>query len=300
MRLKCKENELYGELHFNHSLQKMNSWKVGGASDCFYSPADISDLSYFLCHCIDDEPVIFLGLGSNVLIRDVGVRGVVIATCGVLSGIKQVDRETVCAEAGVTCARLARYCGKRGLGGLEFLAGVPGTVGGALAMNAGAFGSEIWERVTMVEMIDRQGRLYQRIPAEFDVDYRSVRWRREEWFVAGYFKLPPELAEQLHNTMRNLLKRRNASQPVSQFNCGSVFRNPKNDYAGHLIEICGLKGYTIGDAQVSEEHANFIINNGNASAADIERLIYHMQSVVAQKTGIELTLEVKIIGGERC
>lgn len=298
MRLNYDEARLHGKLRFDYPLRRSNSWRVGGPSDCFYIPASIEDLSCFLRCCVDNQPVTFLGLGSNVLIRDSGVRGVVISTYRALNRIEQLDLQTMRAEAGVSCVRLARYCAREDLGGLEFLAGVPGTVGGALAMNAGAFGGEIWDRVVAIETIDRHGRCQWRAPAQFRIGYRSVRMQWQEWFVAGHFRLSPQPAGQPNRRIRELLKLRHASQPLGQFSCGSVFRNPENDHAARLIEFCGLKRHVVGDAQVSAIHANFIINRGNASAADIERLVHHIQAVVADKTGVVLLPEVKIIGDE--
>ena len=189
-------------------MQQFNSWKVGGASDCFYTPADIVDLSYFLGHCVGDEPITFLGLGSNVLVRDAGVQGVVIAMRGVLTEIKQLDQTTVRVEAGVTCARLARYCCRQKLSGVEFFAGVPGTVGGALAMNAGAFGSETWEKVIAVETINRCGELNRREPKEFEIAYRHILTPHEEWFIAGEFKLSSQDSDQSDKKMRAMLRQK--------------------------------------------------------------------------------------------
>ena len=302
MQLRCDSQNLKGKLFFDYNLQNLNSWRVGGASDCFYTPSDVDDLSFFLEHCIGDEAVVCLGLGSNVLIRDEGVRGVVISMSGAFSSIKYHEDEVcVRAESGVPCAKLARFCAAHGLQGLEFLAGVPGTVGGALAMNAGAFGSETWQCVDRVQLINRRGEVHTRTSAAFDIDYRSVAMQKDTWFVAGYFKVQPDgEPEILHRMIRDSLRKRNSTQPVGKFNCGSVFKNPQHDYAARLIESCGLKCFAIGGAQVSSKHANFIINQDNASATDIENLIKYIQKMVAQKTGIKLELEVKIIGGNKC
>ena len=297
VQLRCNTAELRGGLHFNHALSRLNSWRVGGSSDCFYAPSDVEDLSFFLKRCVGDESVTCLGLGSNVLVRDGGVRGIVISMRGALVNIQQTAEQQVRAEAGVTCSRLARYCASRGLEGLEFLASVPGTVGGALAMNAGAFGGEIWERVQTAETINRRGEIYRRYPDEFNVAYRSVTMSREEWFIAGHFALKAgKQPGELKHRIREHLRKRGESQPLGVLNCGSVFKNPPGTYAARLIEQCELKACAVGDAQVSSKHANFIVNRGNATADDIEALIKRIQDVVAANTGIRLEPEVRIIG----
>ncbi len=297
-RLDCDTAALRGSLHFDRPLSEWNSWRVGGRSDCFYIPSGIEDFAFFLSRCVGDRPVTCIGLGSNLLVRDGGVRGIVVSLRDGLGKITH-SGAAVYAQAGATCARLARYCAKHGLAGLEFIVGVPGTVGGALAMNAGAFGGEIWERVVAVDTVDRRGRVRTTGADAFDVGYRTVKIPDGQWFVAGHFELsagadPGELKERI----AGFLKRRKAEQPLQQPSCGSVFKNPDNASAARLIEECGLKEHVIGGAQVSARHANFIVNRGDASAAEIEALIRHVQSTVARETGVELQTEVKIIGEE--
>ena len=300
MRLQCDETALQGQLHFDHALRKLNSWGVGGCCDCFYAPSSVNDLQYFLQNCIDDrQPVRCLGLGSNVLIRDGGIRGVVISLRNQLGVVRHKDCE-VMAEAGASCARLARYGAEHGLSGLEFLVGVPGTVGGALFMNAGAFGRSVWDYVTRVETIDRSGALHHRTTDDFSVAYRQVKGRPDEWFVRGHFILDHETAGDGQKKIRALLKRRRAMQPIGQLSCGSVFRNPQGDYAARLIEACGLKSHRIGGAQVSDKHANFIINTGRATSAEIEALIAYLRKTVLSKTGVELMPEVHVVGEKLC
>ena len=307
MQLNCDTRSLRGSLSYNQDLRRMNSWRTGGMSECFYIPADITDLSFFLEHCAGDHPITCLGMGSNVLVRDGGVPGIMLSLKGALDDIRRIGATEVCAEAGTACAKLARYCVTQGLAGLEFLAGVPGTVGGALAMNAGAFGHEIWQYVSKVDLVRRDGEVVTNSAAEFTSDYREVRMPlvkdekpQQQWFVAGYFNLTAGDPEQLQRQIKQLLKKRNDTQPIGKANCGSVFRNPPNDHAARLIESCGLKGYAIGGACVSDKHANFINNQGNASASDIEALIRYVQDTVKQQTGIQLIPEVKIIGGTIC
>jgi UDP-N-acetylmuramate dehydrogenase len=240
--------------------------------------------------------VTLLGLGSNTLVRDGGVEGVVVITQGALNKLEYTDTQEVRAEAGVASAQLARSTARTGFAGLEFMAGIPGTVGGALAMNAGCFGGEIWRFVRRVETINHHGEIKIRSLDDFKVGYRSVVRPDGEWFVAGHFSLQPGDKEKSLNDIRELLEKRNHSQPTGTANCGSVFRNPPGTYAGKLIEECGLKGQYLGGACVSEKHANFILNDKNATSADIENLIAKIGAVVEEKTGITLIPEVCIIG----
>jgi UDP-N-acetylmuramate dehydrogenase len=237
-----------------------------------------------------------MGLGSNLLIRDGGVRGTVISLHGALTELSNTARHMVRSEAGVPCAKVARFAAKAGLTGAEFLAGIPGTMGGALAMNAGAFGGETWQRVEVVETVNRLGVIHHRRPEEFQIFYRRVILPEEEWFVAVHLRLQIGEADISLRKIKSLLSRRSRHQPTGVASCGSVFRNPTNDYAARLIEVTGLKGYEIGGARVSEKHANFIINTGNATAADIEALIEYVQLRVQQTHGIQLKLEVHIVG----
>jgi UDP-N-acetylmuramate dehydrogenase len=287
-----------GRLLRNEPLARYTSWRTGGAADYFYIPAGLDDLSTFLSTLVQGEPVCFIGLGSNLLVRDGGVRGTVVLMHNVLTELR-MDDGMLYAEAGVTCAKLARYAARQQLHGAEFMAGIPGTVGGALAMNAGCHGGETWDAVARVQTIDRAGKLHQRDKHEFSTSYRHVEMRSlaaEEWFVGAWFALTQGDVSASEQKIKDLLARRLATQPLNWPNAGSVFRNPPNDHAARLVEACGLKGYTIGGAQVSEKHANFIINLGTATAADIEQLIAHVRDTVRREQGVELQQEVRIIG----
>ncbi len=289
-------HDIRGKLLKRESLANYTSWRIGGPADYIYIPADLDDLSSFLKTVPAETPITWLGLGSNTLVRDGGVEGVVIITQGALNQLTQTNRQELRVEAGVASAQLARHSARLGISGLEFLAGIPGTVGGALAMNAGCFGGETWRFVRMVETINRYGEIKIRPLTDFKVSYRSVERPADEWFVAGHFSLLPGDKEKSLNDIRTLLEKRNHSQPTGTANCGSVFRNPPNEYAGRLIESCGLKGKAIGGARVSEKHANFILNDQGASAADIEHLIAEVSQIVEKETGVQLKREVCIIG----
>ncbi|MEQ1620651.1 MAG: UDP-N-acetylmuramate dehydrogenase [Methylococcales bacterium] len=285
-----------GRLLHEEPLAKYTSWRVGGPAERLYIPANRQDLCEFIKTLPASEPLFWIGLGSNLLIRDGGIRGTVINTKGKLKEMRLVGDLLVYVEAGVPCAHVARFCGEHGLIGAEFLAGIPGTMGGALKMNAGAFGGETWSIVESVELINAQGQVKQRQPEQFTVSYRSVKGQECEWFIAAILKLQSGDVVASQQKIKSLLEHRSKTQPTNQPSCGSVFKNPPGDFAARLIELCGLKGKAIGGAAVSEKHANFIINTGKASAADIEELIYYVQHQVEQQQGISLQTEVCMVG----
>ncbi len=291
-------DESKGHLAQRVLLSDYTTWRVGGPAMRLYKPESLTDLGLFLSTCPKDEPLMWLGLGSNSLIRDGGFPGTVILTQGCLNEIALIEPQVIRVEAGVSCAKMARFSARNNLEGGEFWAGIPGTMGGALRMNAGCFNGETWNFVTAVETMTRDGQVHHRSPEEFDISYRHVvGLRPEEWFVAGTFKLVLGEKEVALGKIKTLLERRASTQPTNEFNCGSVFRNPPGDYAARLIESCGLKGYTIGHAMVSEKHANFIINHeGKASAQDIEMLIEHVHGTILTEKGIDLIREVHFLG----
>jgi UDP-N-acetylmuramate dehydrogenase len=287
---------LRGKLRYREPMSKHTTWRVGGPADCFYQPADREDLCDFMAQLPPAEPVFWLGLGSNLLVRDGGIRGTVICTAGRLDGYRFIDDATLRIEAGMPCARVARITAQAGYAGAEFMAGIPGTLGGALAMNGGAFGGETWTLVRRVETVDRQGRRQVRDAGEFQVGYREIQGRKDEWFLTADLELRRDPERQGRHRIRSLLTQRAKAQPVRQPSCGSVFRNPPGDHAAQLIECSGLKGLRIGDIQISEKHANFMINLGQAKAADIETLIERVRGAVLAMHGIGLVAEVKIVG----
>ena len=286
-----------GILRFNEPMAKRVSWRAGGHAARAYVPADLEDLAAFLQKLPQDERVLFVGLGSNLLVRDGGFKGTVILMHAVLNTVR-VENQRIYAEAGVASPKLARFAAKHNFEGAEFLAGIPGTIGGALAMNAGCYGAQTWEAVDEVLTIDRQGELHQRQPVDYEISYRHVALRaaKEEWFVAAWFKFTHGDGALSQQRIKALLQKRISAQPLNRPNAGSVFRNPPNDYAARLIESCGLKGQRIGGAQVSEKHANFIVNLGDATAADIESLISKVQDTVRREEGVVLEREVRIVG----
>jgi UDP-N-acetylmuramate dehydrogenase len=300
---------LRGRFLHNEPMKKHVSWRAGGLAQRVYIPADLEDLCWLVRSLPADEPVHMLGLGSNLLVRDGGLQGVTILLHGVLKKLAiesrvqglppgNPDSLLVYAQAGVAAPKLARFCANHNLVGGEFWAGIPGTVGGALAMNAGCYGHETWEKVAQVLTLNRQGQLNERRPDDYVTGYRHVALRlvQEEWFIGAWVRLPKGDGPASRATIKDLLQQRIATQPLQQPNAGSVFRNPPHDFAARLIESCELKGHRIGDAQVSLKHANFIVNLGSATAADIERLIEHVETVVEARTNVRLLREVRIIG----
>lgn len=276
-------------------MSKHTSWRLGGPVDTYCKPASLDELAGFLADLDHDVPVYFTGLGSNLLVRDGGIRGVVINPAKALNKVQRIETTRVEAGAGVACTILARRCAGWGLGPSDFFAGIPGTVGGALKMNAGAFGGETWDSVTEVDTIDRDATIRTRPKSDFDISYRHVEVARDEWFIAGRFEFEQGEEHSLER-VKALMQERQEKQPLGLPSCGSVFRNPPGAFAAQLIESAALKGHRIGGAMVSEKHANFIINTGDATAADVESLIEHVRDAVADEHGIHLDLEVHIVG----
>ena len=291
-----------GELRARAPLAPLTSWRAGGVADWLFRPADRDDLAHLLAALAQrapDLPITFLGLGSNVLIRDGGIAGLVVHLQGVLAERERLEGDRVFLGGGLACAQAARFCAREGLVGAEFLAGIPGTVGGALQMNAGAWGGETWPLVESVEVIDRAGRRSTRAPDAFRVGYRRVQGSdpgERLWFTGATLRLSPGDPEAGTRRIRELLRERSAKQPLGQPSCGSVFRNPDGDHAARLIEAAGLKGLRSGAAEVSSVHANFITHDGTARAADIERLIDTVRNTVEQRFGVRLEPEVRILG----
>lgn len=301
---------LRGELRRHEPMKRHVSWRAGGHAASFYQPADIEDLAVFLRIWPESEPIFMIGLGSNLLVRDGGVKGAIVSLHARLNDLLLIERNKegglVYAGAGIPCAKLARFTALHDLAGAEFMAGIPGTIGGALAMNAGCYGSETWELVERIRTIDRTGTLCERIPEDYHIGYRRAELRTtsllpssESWFVGGWFRLRSGRMETSRQAIKTLLTARIKSQPLGIPNAGSVFRNPEGKYAARLIDQCGLKGLRIGDAMLSTLHANFILNCGQATASEIEAVINTVQNTVEVRTGIQLVTEVRIIGQDK-
>ena len=286
-------------IHHDIELKDFNSWKVGGRAEQFL----ICDEKEILAALIKKKkiklPITLVGLGSNLLVRDGGIKGTVIVMHGGLREINS-DGGMIYSEAGVSCSKLSKFTAKNGLADSAFFSGIPGTIGGALAMNAGCYGSETWDYVQKVLMINLNGDQVERNKSDFNISYRQVinNNNKDEIFLAAWFKFPKGDKEKSEKRIKELLAHRKETQPLNWPTAGSTFRNPKDNFAAKLIEDCGLKGYQIGGAQVSEKHANFIINLGNASALDIENIITYIQKVVFEKKNIQLLREIRIIGEE--
>lgn len=291
---------MWANLLQNVPLARFTSWNIGGPAKQYFVAKDNQELSTFLRSLPSEESLFWLGLGSNVLIRDAGFAGTVIHTLKMPTAIKIIqdtsDGLTIHVDAGVPCAKISKFAAKHNVVGAEFFAGIPGTMGGALAMNAGAFGSETWQFVSSVQVINRQGEIKIRSPEEYKVGYRKVEIPYEEWFLAAQLHFAPGNYAQALLRIKELLARRNATQPIGLPSCGSVFRNPPGKYAAELIEASKLKGVRVGNAEISTKHANFIINLGGATANDVETLIQLIQQKVLQDHAVTLCPEVQFIG----
>lgn len=290
---------LRGQLKENEPMVGHVSWRAGGAAARAYFPADLDDLANFLGQVRFDEPLLTVGLGSNLLVRDGGYEGTVVFTHGALRELRLEPDGSIYAEAGVASPKLARFAANANLAGAEFLAGIPGTFGGALAMNAGCHGGETWNHVERVLMLNRRGERIVRRPEDFQIGYRHVGLKAatDEIFAAAWLRFAAGDGAVARQRIAELLEARIARQPLDLPNAGSVFRNPPGDYAARLIEAAGLKGCSEGGARVSEKHANFIVNPGGAgTAGEIERLIGRIQAEVQAQFGVELQREVRIVG----
>lgn len=287
---------LQGELRTQEPMSRHTSWKTGGNADYYYIASDINDLAKFISKLPTSTPITWIGFGSNLLVRDGGLPGVVVSVVGLLNELKKINETDIFIGAGVSCVKVAHFSAKHGLEGIEFLAGIPGTIGGALAMNAGAYGGEIWSYIKEVETINRKGKREIFEKNKFDINYRSVSISENEWFIACKMKLEISTRTVVNDRIKKMLSERADGQPLGKLSCGSVFRNPTNQHAAKLIELCGLKGKKVGGAVISDKHSNFIINTGNATSLDIEQLIEFIQACVYEKYNIKLIPEVRIIG----
>ena len=296
MLLNLDKINVKGDLRVQEPMSRHTSWKTGGNADYYYVASDRDDLAKFISKLPSSTPVTWVGLGSNLLVRDGGISGVVISVVGIFNELKKFSDNEIYIGAGVPCAKAAKFSAKYGLEGIEFLAGIPGTIGGALAMNAGAYGGEIWSYVNEVEVINRKGtsKVYEK--NEFDISYRTVSISNDEWFISCKMKLEISNRTIVNERIKKMLNQRASQQPLGKLSCGSVFRNPPNQHAAKLIDLCGLKGKKVGGAMISDKHSNFIINTGNATSLDIEKLIEFVQEVVYEKHSIKLIPEVRIIG----
>tara|TARA_B000000475_G_scaffold72282_1_gene58027 strand:+ start:15 stop:848 length:834 start_codon:yes stop_codon:yes gene_type:complete len=276
-------------IKLNEPMSKHCSLRTGGQTSQFFVPQDEAALSNFLKN--NKTQLLFVGLGSNLLVRDRGFDGTTIHTKNFNS--LDISKDFIDSGAGTSLAKLSRFSQANLKYGAEFLSAIPGSVGGALAMNAGAFGSEIWQYVVSVKTINLTGDIQERFPSDYKINYRSVIHHfSSEFFISARFNFD---LKQPQDNVRDLLHKRNSTQPIGLASCGSVFKNPKDTYAAKLIESSGLKGFCIGGACVSEKHANYIINQNNASAMDIENLIAHIQNTIKDKHNVELETEIIII-----
>lgn len=294
MSLEHIRNLCSGEIHISEPLAPMTSYRIGGPVDIYIEPASTEELAALVQYFRGaDAPYVLLGNGSNILISDDGIRGVALNIEKHFSDVT-MEGDVVTAGAGVRLSKFVDFCVRHGLAGSEMLAGIPGTLGGGVIMNAGAYGGEISDHMLDVTVL-REGAVKTLRKEQAGFRYRGSDLRGDI-VISARFRFPTGDEDALKARRKELLLKRNASQPVNYSNAGSIFKNPEGKYAAKLIEECGLKGYQVGGAQVAVLHANFIINTGGATAADVLAVISHVRRTVLQQTGILLELEILLLG----
>jgi len=285
----------HGKVLLSEPLKKYTSLQIGGPVDYYFEPVDKEDGMNIIGYLQkQDVPFVAIGKGSNLLVSDEGFHGAVV---NMESSLKSIYAEgpRIIAEAGVTLIRFVDFCIKHSLKGVEMLAGIPGTIGGAVIMNAGAYGSEISNYLIDAEII-RKGSIVVLKKDEIGFSYRHVSLQSDDVVLSASFQLPTGNSSELMKIRNDLILQRNKKHPVNLPNCGSVFKNPTGTPAAKFIEEAGMKGTKSGNAQISEKHANFIVNLGGASSGDVIDLIIEARKTVQEKFGIKLELEVKILG----
>jgi UDP-N-acetylmuramate dehydrogenase len=293
--LKAKMPALRGRLLPNQSLAELTWFRVGGPAQVLFMPEHEDDLAYFLAHLAGEIPVTVVGLGSNLIVRDGGVPGVVIRL-GRGFGDTAIESEQVRAGAAVPDVKVARVAQEAGIAGLAFLRGIPGAIGGALRMNGGAYGGETKDVLIEARAVDRKGNLAVWRNADMHYSYRHCGAPEDLIFTQALFQGRPGDRAQIAAEMDKITGSREATQPIKSRTGGSTFKNPPGHKAWQLIDAAGCRGLVVGDAQVSEMHCNFLINRGNASAADIETLGETVRTRVKENSGVELEWEIKRIG----
>ena len=284
------------ELRFEEPMAKHTSFRIGGPVEVMAFPKNAGELANILkmSTLLDVQPVI-LGAGTNVLAPDAGIRGLVACLKDCLEGMEQLDDTTIRVMAGVTMTRAAVFASNLGLSGLEFAHGIPGTVGGGVYMNAGAYGGEICQVCKRVEVMDFQGNIRTFTNVEMEFSYRhSVLEEQSGIVISADFELVPKDAQEIREKMKELMGKRSASQPLDKPSAGSAFKRPVGGYAAALIDQAGLKGFQIGGAAISTKHAGFAVNMGDATAADVKALLRQVSDIVFEKSGIRLEPEVRI------
>ncbi len=288
-----------GELIHNEPMYRHTNWRVGGKAEMFYVPSDKASLVQLMCQLPGNIPVFWFGQGSNLLVRDAGIKGMVVCTFKGMNVIERISVDQLYVQAGVPSAKVAKYCARHGMEGAEFLAAIPGSFGGAVAMNAGAYDEVTWSLVEQLECLDREGNIHWFDKTQISHAYRQVELPENHWIVGAQIKVRSIRGLKIRRRLREVLKTRRSTPVVTVRKAGSVFKNPENDDAARLLDAAKMRGKKIGGAQFSNKYPNFIINCGNATAADIEALIEFAQQTVYEQTGLRLEPEVRIIGKAR-
>lgn len=284
------------ELKYNEPMSKHTSFRIGGGAEVMAFPKNSDALSEILQTASNlSAEVAILGAGTNVLAPDEGISGIVICLKDCLDGMEQLPDDRIKVMAGVTMTRAAVFAANLGLSGMEFAHGIPGTVGGGVYMNAGAYGGEICQICESAEVMDRSGNLRTLTGEEMQFSYRhSVLENSGDIVISAIFRLDPKPAEEIKARIKELMGKRSASQPLDLPSAGSAFKRPVGGYAAALIEQAGLKGFAVGGAAVSTKHAGFAVNLGGATAADVRSLLAQVSDIVYEKSGIRLEPEVRI------
>jgi len=267
---------------------------VGGAAEVLFRPADLEDLQYFLQNLLKDIPVNILGAGSNVIVADEGVKGVVIRLGGEFAKIS-VEGDFIRAGAAALCGNVATFSKNSGLAGLEFFSGIPGSIGGAIAMNGGCYGSDVATTLVSAKAIDLAGNIVELQNSDFGFFYRGNQIAKKFFFVEGLFKCQKSTPEIVGKKISELSEQRQNAQPIRAKTGGSTFKNPAQKRAWELIDEAGCRGMVVGDAEMSQKHCNFMINRGNATASDLINLGDKVKKMVQEKSGINLEWEIKIL-----
>ena len=290
------KSRISGKIQFHENLSKYSWFNLGGPAKVIFKPMNLNELSIFLKNIKEFDKIKVLGAGSNTLIRDVGFNGIIIKLGKSFSHLSLLNKNTVIVGASALDKNVSNFAFENSLTGFEFLSCIPGTIGGGIRMNSGCYGEDIEKILVSVQVMDFQGKMKVIYSSDIKFSYRGCNLGNNLIFVSATFKGKSDNKLNIQKKINNLIKRKNEDQPTKIKTCGSTFKNPENSKAWKLIKDSGCGGMKVGDAYISEKHCNFFVNKGKATSKDLEELIYKVKSKVFNKTGINLELELQIIG----
>ena len=293
------ENKVSGGIIFEENLSKYSWFNLGGPAKVVFKPKNLNELSVFLKNIKGFNKIKVLGVGSNTLIRDGGYNGIIIKLGKSFSHLSLFDENTLIAGAAVLDKSVSNFAVENSLKGFEFLSCIPGTIGGGIRMNSGCYGEDISQIIASVQAMDLEGKIKVIYSSDIKFSYRECNLDNGLIFISATFKGKKDSKLNIEKKINNLVKKKKEDQPSKIKTCGSTFKNPKDNKAWKLIKDSGCAGMSIGDAHISEKHCNFFVNKGRAKSSDLEKLIYKVKKQVLDKTGINLELELKIIGEEK-